>query len=107
MDSINFTIYLLDDVVSGPVCMLQVVYLDSNTLITAGCQPVESPGIDNLAESCVFPSGRKKSFGISHCIADCLLASGSGGKLNKLIETLLFVREEQANFWLICVFFNE
>ena len=43
-----------------------------------------------------FPSGRKKSFDILHCIADCILASGSGGKLNKLIETLLFVQEEQA-----------
>ena len=55
MNGINLTIYLVDDVVSGPVCAFQLVYLDSNTLITIGCQPVKSPSVDNLAESCVFP----------------------------------------------------
>ena len=64
MDSIDLTIYLVDDIVSGPVCMLQVVYLNSNTLITIGCQPDESQLLTILL-SCVFlPPGRKKSFGI-------------------------------------------
>ena len=47
--------------------------------------------------NCVFfPSGRKKSLGISHILVECFLMSGSGGKLNKSIETLLFVQEEGA-----------
>ena len=54
MDSIDLTIYLVDDIVSGPICMLQVVYFDSNTLITIGYQPVESPSVDNLAELCII-----------------------------------------------------
>ena len=91
MNGINLTIYLVDNILSGSVCMFHVVHLDFNTLITIGCQPVESPCIDNLAESCIFPIWQEKSFGISYCIVDCLLVSGSGGKLNKLIETLLFV----------------
>ena len=65
-------------------------------LITIGCQPVKGPSVDNLAELCIFTICRKKSFGISHCIVDCLLVSSSGGKLNRSIEMLLFVREEWA-----------
>ena len=38
-----------------------------------------------------FLFGMKKSFGISWDIVDCLLMPGSGGRLNKSIETLLFV----------------
>ena len=60
MNGINLTIYLVDDVVSGPIYTFQVVYLDSNTLITIGCQPAESPSIDNLAESCVYPIWQEK-----------------------------------------------
>ena len=54
MDSIDLTIYLVDDIVSGPICTLQVVYLDSNTLITIWRKPVQSLSVDTLAELCIF-----------------------------------------------------
>ena len=74
--------------------MLQVAYFDSNTFITIWCQSAEGPGVDNLLSLEIFPSGRKKSLGNLQNIVICLLASGSGGRLNKSIETLLFVQEE-------------
>ena len=94
MDSIDLTVYLVNDIVSGPVCMFQAIYLDSNTLITIGCQPVKSPSVDNLVQLCIIPIWQEISFGISHCIVDCLLVSGGGGRLNRSIEMLLFVQEE-------------
>ena len=71
--------------------MLQVAYFDSNTFITIWCQSAEGPGVDNLAQSRVFPVRQEKSLGNLQNIVLCLLASGSGGRLNKSIETLLFV----------------
>ena len=56
--------------------------MDSTPSLPLGVNLLNVPSIYDLAELCVFfPSGRKKSLGISHCIVDCLLVSGSGGKL--------------------------
>ena len=69
MGSIDLTIYLVDDIVSGPVCMLHIIYLDSNTLITIGCQPVKSLSIDNLAELCILAIWYEKvvQYFTQHC----------------------------------------
>ena len=46
----------------------------------------------NLTQSGVFPIGHEKViWNLSLNIVVCLLASGSGSRLNRSIETLLFV----------------
>ena len=94
MNSVNITVYLFDDVVSGAIGTFQIVYFYSNTLITIGCQPIECPCVDNFTQLGILSIRYEESFGISHIIVECFLMSGSGGKLNKSIEMLLFVREE-------------
>ena len=54
----------------------------------------------------LFLSGRKTLFGMSQNIVNCLLVSGSGGRLNKSIETLLFVWEEQAIMYILILFLS-
>ena len=95
MNSIYLTIYLVYHIVFCPVGMFQVVYLDSNTFIAIWCQTVKSPSVDDGSIGYFFPSGRKESFGILQNTVVCLLASGSGGKLTKSIETLLLCEKNE------------
>ena len=101
MDSIDLTIYLVDDIVSGSVCMLQIIWTPTPSLpLGVNLSKVQ---VLTILLSCVFlPSGRKKSFGISHCIVDCLLVSSSGGRLNRSIEMLLLYEKNKP--FMLCVF---
>ena len=75
MNGIYLTIYLIDHIVFCSVGALQVTYFDSNIFITIWCQSAEGPGVDNLAQSEFFPSGRKKLTGkfAEHCtLSSCI-----------------------------------
>ena len=107
MNHIYMAIYLIYHIILSAIGVLHKTYFDPNTFITIWCYSAKSPGVDNLTQSGDFPIRQKKLFGISQNIVVCLLASGSGGRLNRSIETLLFVQEEQAimcNIYIILQF---
>ena len=102
MNSVDVTIYLINDIVSGAVGAFQIVYFTPTPSLPLDVNLSNVHVLSTLLSWVLFLSGMKKSFGISHIIVECFLVSGSGGKLSKSIETLLFVQEERAIMVCFC-----
>ena len=105
MYHIDMAIYLIHNVVFCTISMPQVWYFYTNTFITIWCQSAKGPSVDYLTQPGIFPIWQEKSFEISQNIDVWLFWPGSGGRLNRSIETLVFCVRRMGHYVCILIYF--